>query len=469
MRRTEMGSREAESPSDIIGWMAGRWADLERRDSGSKPQADQAIEPGAGPDTGAPQAMDLGLRFQSARPGDSISGLLGSSDPRAIGKFLALNGMDGAESTLRAGRSYIVPNHWDDATSGEAKAGHALLGADNARLQALADQRARQSRQAELFRQGRNIWTGEPTMVRPGLPAGPSKEAGSRRSRFDDDPTAKAVVGGLGWGLGLVPGVVRGGLNTIKGAGEGAYFVYRLTDPLDPLRSLPGQSAREQLVTRAGDIGDYVMRGIEDPSMVRADIASGLHDFNLKQNVFATPAADTLLGEYHRAFNIGMNNGELASDVGSLAVGGEFMRGAAGIGKLAKGVTAQELAFLADNPGLALRWNEPYRGKSHHILPVRAKLPSWLTESDFNKIRYKGMTTRDVYRNHVGVDPHYSGGKVGAKYGGTRWSAERDLGWTSYGPLDRLNYGTSPYTKAVVGPVLFGGTIVDGFDGGVRQ
>lgn len=62
-----------------------------------------------------------------------------------------------------------------------------------------------------------------------------------------------------------------------------------------------------------------------------------------------------------------------------------------------------------------------------------------------------------------------SGGKVGPKYGGTRWSAERDLGWTAYGPIDRLNYGTSPYTKAVVGPVLFGGTTVDGFDGEGRQ
>ena len=43
-----------------------------------------------------------------------------------------------------------------------------------------------------------------------------------------------------------------------------------------------------------------------------------------------------------------------------------------------------------------------------------------------------------------------------AKAVGGRWTAE-DLGWDGYGPIDRLNYGTSPFTKAVVGPVLVGG------------
>jgi len=103
---------------------------------------------------------------------------------------------------------------------------------------------------------------------------------------------------------------------------------------------------------------------------------------------------------------------------------------------------------------------------SHHIYGRNEPLPAprWLVESEFNKIRHEGMTTRDVYRNHFGVDDSYSGGKVGAPYGGTRWSGKRDLGWARYGTLDRLNYGTSPYTKAVIGPTLFGGTLTDWID-----
>jgi len=487
MRQAEARSRRADSLGDIDEWMARRWADLDRRRETTptgtarvvltepEPLKEaEAVNLAAEPDSGAPQPMDLGLRFQAARAGDSISRLVGSSDPRAIGKFLSLNGMGSRSSMLRSGRSYVVPTRWDDATGGEAKAGQALLGADNTRLRALAEERAELARQAELFLQGRNIWTGEPVEAKPPPRAQPLSDLGPRRSRLDDSPTAKAVAGTLGWGLGLAPGMVRGGLNTIKGAGEGAYFLYRLSDPYDAVRHLPGQSASEQLVDAGRRVGGYAQRVFDDPSMVRDDIGSALHDFRLKQNPFATPVADTVLGEFNRRFDVGENNGELAFDVASSFGGGGALRGAAGLGKVAKAANAKELAFLAANPGLAARWSEPYRGMSHHIYGRNEPLsdwlgggpaPRWFIESDFNKIRYKGMTTRDVYRNHVGVDDSYYGGKVGARYGGTRWSAERDLGWTRYGPLDRLNHGTSPYTKAVVGPILFGGTVIDGIDG----
>lgn len=128
--------------------------------------------------------------------------------------------------------------------------------------------------------------------------------------------------------------------------------------------------------------------------------------------------------------------------------------------------------MLASRPGLAARLELPYEGMGHHILGRNARLPKWLgggryprwlIESDFNKIRQTSMTTRDLYRNHVGVDDQYHGGRVGRPYGGGGWSAKA-LGWTDYGPLDRLNYGTSPLTKAVVGPVLFGGTIADAIE-----
>jgi hypothetical protein len=66
----------------------------------------------------------------------------------------------------------------------------------------------------------------------------------------------------------------------------------------------------------------------------------------------------------------------------------------------------------------------------------------------------------DVYRNHVGVGgrKHFSGGRIPPEFGGGGWKA-KDLDWDMYGPIDRVRYGTSPATKAVVGPVLVGGVV----------
>jgi hypothetical protein len=130
-----------------------------------------------------------------------------------------------------------------------------------------------------------------------------------------------------------------------------------------------------------------------------------------------------------------------------------------------------ERAFLAKNPGIATRFAEPYpkTGMSHHIVSRDAKLPDWLggglyprwfIESEFNKIQHTGLSIRDLYRNHVGLDGRYNGGKVGRDYGGGRWNG-KDLGWDSYGFMDRLNFGTAPATKAIVGPVLVGGVMTD--------
>ncbi|HEX7944148.1 MAG TPA: hypothetical protein VF495_05745, partial [Phenylobacterium sp.] len=193
-----------------------------------------------------------------------------------------------------------------------------------------------------------------------------------------------------------------------------------------------------------------------------------------KQDPTATPVADTLGGEMKQAFNLGMNNGELAFDVGSTLVGGEAIRGAAGLGRAAKAADVVELAYLADNPGTAAAFERGYptRGMSHHIVNRAAKLPKalgggpypeWFIESEFNKIRHDpGISTRDVYRNHVGMGgpSHYGGGPIKREFGGGSWKAT-ELGWDRYGPLDRLNYGTSPATKAVVGPVLVGGVADD--------
>jgi hypothetical protein len=290
---------------------------------------------------------------------------------------------------------------------------------------------------------------------------------------LDDSAAAKAVGGTLAYAAGLAPGAARGVGHMVEGTVDGAIFAQRLMSPADALFSPPGQSAVEQVYDLGRSATDYVVRGVQDPSMVREDLASGFHDFRVKHDPTATPVADTLGGEMKRAFALGMNGGELALDVGSLVVGGGAIRGAAGLGRAAKAATATERAYLAVNPRIAAQLELPYpkRGMSHHIVNRAAELPKWLgggrypewfIESEFNKIRHDGISNRDFYRNHVGAggDKHFNGGPVRRKFGGGGWKA-RDLGWDTYGPLDRLNYGTSPATKAVLGPLLVGGTTVD--------
>lgn len=73
-----------------------------------------------------------------ARNGDSISRIVGSSDPQAIGNFMRANGL--SSSNVEAGRNYFRP---DEVTAyGDSVAlGQAVLNNDNARLAALAQER----------------------------------------------------------------------------------------------------------------------------------------------------------------------------------------------------------------------------------------------------------------------------------------------------------------------------------------
>jgi hypothetical protein len=299
-------------------------------------------------------------------------------------------------------------------------------------------------------------------------PAAPISVA-AKRNALDSAP-AKALGGTLAYGAGLLPGMARGAIHTVEGAADAAYFGLRLANPgVDMIISPPGRSAQEEVFNMGRSAATYAKRAIEDPSIVGRDVGSAVHQFRVKQDPTATPVADTIGEEMKRAFNLGMNNGELVFDVGSTLVGGEAIRGAAGLGRMAKAADAVELANLAENPGTAAAFERPYpkSGMSHHIVNRAAKLPKllgggsypgWFIESEFNKIRHDGISTRDLYRNHVGMGGirHYGGGAIRRDFGGGSWRA-RDLGWDKYGPVDRLNYGTSPATKAIIGPVLVGG------------
>ena len=101
------------------------------------------------PLTGLEGLPDMGA-LRTARKGDSISSILGSSDPAAIGAFMDVNGMK--DSRLRVGESYLIPRRADLADQSMAGRGQAALNADNAR----AVERAR-----------RTILPGDAVTVRP--------------------------------------------------------------------------------------------------------------------------------------------------------------------------------------------------------------------------------------------------------------------------------------------------------------
>jgi hypothetical protein len=176
--------------------------------------------------------------------------------------------------------------------------------------------------------------------------------------------------------------------------------------------------------------------------------------------------ANSVGGEFPQGLNLGLNDGELAWDVGSLLAGGEAVRLAAGVGPLAKAAGATERAFVAERPGFAEYLNENYDGMGHHIWGRNQKRSKWLgggkmperfLESPFNKIRETNISRRDFLRNHIGSDADYTGGKIRRNRGAWRWNAE-GLGWEPYSFADRLRYGTAPATHALVGSGLTAGT-----------
>ncbi|MBQ0941993.1 hypothetical protein KAK07_01460 [Ideonella sp. 4Y16] len=156
-----------------------------------------------------------------ARNGDSISRIVGSSDPQAIGNFMRANGL--SSSNVEAGRNYFRP---DEVTAyGDSAAlGQAVLNNDNARLAALAQERfafsdgrdARDIRESFAYQSRMSRELGDlqaQAAYQAKLANGPSVSAwdGVKRDAPGAvSPAYKAVTSALGMvadGLGTVQGV----------------------------------------------------------------------------------------------------------------------------------------------------------------------------------------------------------------------------------------------------------------------
>ena len=288
----------------------------------------------------------------------------------------------------------------------------------------------------------------------PGAAARPAGESQAPRAKVElnRNPVVKAIAGDVAEKVGNAAGIVRGGVHTVEGLNDGAQFLRRLTNPLDVLVSPPGQSAAEQLVGAASRGVDYVRKGVADPQIVVRDVRDKAHQMRMDLDPTATPAAPTVSEEARRRLDVGMNQGELAFDVGSLAVGGPLAKSVKGLGAVSKASKAEKYLAQGFTPAQAAHLAEPYPryGMGHHFGPRRMGLPRIYSESVFNRLKPEGVTRGDMYELHYKVDPEFNGTRFPARVGGGRWSGA-DLGLKEYGLAGRLWHGSPAPLKARVG------------------
>ncbi|MBL8553968.1 MAG: hypothetical protein JNL41_06790 [Phenylobacterium sp.] len=279
------------------------------------------------------------------------------------------------------------------------------------------------------------------------------------------NPVARSVAIDTARTAGNVAGVVRGGVHAVEGLVDGATFLGRLVDPLDRLKSAPGQSAVEQLgrgVVNTGRMGvDYVRKGVADPQGVVTDVTNAAGQWRRELDPSATPVAPTLEGELRRNFDIGQNQGELAFDVGSLVMGGPAAKAVKGLSRVAS--IGNDAKYLAQGfgPKAAAYLAEPYpaSGMGSHYVPRRARLPEILgggplpksyMDGPFNRLAPPGISRGDMYELHYQVDPRFNVARLPREVGGGVWQGGK-IDLERYDQLGRLWHGAPPPLKARVG------------------
>ena len=296
---------------------------------------------------------------------------------------------------------------------------------------------------------------------------------------LDDSPAAKSVAGGIVGDIGAVAGLGRGVVHDGQAIANGASLAWNLVN-----RQAAGHEAAMRAVAdTAQGVVDYARSRRSNVDLLWADVRRTGARWNRDLNADATPVAGTLSDEMKRRFNIGMNQGEALYNVGTVAlpVAGE-LKSAVDLGRLAKAGPAKYLRMGGTPEQAAYLAERDFTTMGHHsIAPRRAKLvsqipavqsvaqrlgvpnlpervlgdatvPRVFVDSPFNVVKPRGVERGQLYRRHYGLDDKYHGGPVSAEHGGGGWSG-RKLGWTRYGPVERLWYGTPGATKAaVLGP-----------------
>lgn len=271
---------------------------------------------------------------------------------------------------------------------------------------------------------------------------------------LDRSPVAKHV-GGVVANLSTPQfGAVRGAVHTAIGVAELARLAQRLNDPYDEYRSPPGESARDQVASAAANASDYIARGVADPQTVADDVGRAFDHANKRLNPFATPQADTFLGEIERQRRIDLNLGEATFNVMAPVKGAQAVTALRAVpyaervaGYVAEGHPQDFAKYLA----------EAYDGIGHHaIIPRRLApklgLPDWIRDHPLNVVQGAGQDKLQFLRDHYGVDEKLYGGRVARRSGRRGWSGAK-LGWERYDPMHRLWSGTPEAMKEALATI----------------
>jgi hypothetical protein len=193
----------------------------------------------------ADQPMDLsGLEtvphiagsLHSAAPGDSISSIMGSSDPGAIGAFMQANDLNG--TGIRAGQSYLVPERDSFTAPGARTLGQQGLNTDNA----LATQRAQDRLDRGMAAIGNTLSGFDPLKgllaTVPGMAARTAPNAGRNQSaeKYQQAGNAIDITGKVLDGFDL-----QNALLGLKDGGRAAATLNRFTGPAG-LLAIPAEN-----------------------------------------------------------------------------------------------------------------------------------------------------------------------------------------------------------------------------------
>ena len=294
--------------------------------------------------------------------------------------------------------------------------------------------------------------------VRPLAPAVRPAPTGGILSELDRNPYAKSVGGALARDVGRVAGVVRGGAHLAEGLYDSAVFVNKLLDPLDNLKSAPGQSAGEKLFDVGRGVLDYTKGVVANPRKAMDDIGKYAHQVRVDLDPAASPVADTFSGELRRMHEIGKNQGELGFNVASAAVGAPEVIALSRLGTISKLASPAKYAAQGFSPAAAARLAEPYEGMGHHYIPRShdiwkalgdGPLVSAIRDGPFNVSRPRRTSQGDFYQHHYEVDPNFSG--TTAK--GERWSGDA-LGFKKRGQLGQIIYGAPDVLQSTFGGAI---------------
>jgi hypothetical protein len=364
------------------------------------------------------------LRYVKAAPGDSISRLIGTSDPDDVAQFQKLNGMDKRNSTIYSGRVYAIPN----GLAGSS--GH--------------DPNGRGS--------GRSTSAAQPGRPSPTVDGAPSANSAASQ------PTVRTAVGrngalqtaarGVELGLADTAGVVAGafdvGMNVLRTAELGQ----RAMDPMD-LANLPrGTSALNQVLSADAAMARYGLDRLSHPSRMVDDVKGAVHRTHVGLDPTLTPTTSGSDGTFKRYFDAGRNQGRLGADASLFLLGPTAEAGLDGaipyetnvLKFRGQGFNQSQAEYLAQ---LYPRWG-------HHVAARRLGLPDWITENPVFQLKPGGVSRGDLYQLHFENDPKFFGTRFPRDVGGS-WRGKTDLKLKKNGPVRQFWDGTPSSLKSVVG------------------